>query len=127
MFLRSTHNLSGGPLADHRGEKSARITCPPDRVPRAPAGDFAPCTPIYEWISEETGHTCTVSSLADAIDVLSGDQSRVRTQVAWRLYLQRRLPVLLSRTRIDVSSPPDAMYCPFADHPTAFTGAVWPS
>src|SRR6266567_4114768 len=23
------------------------------RAPRAPAGGFAPCTPIYEWISEE--------------------------------------------------------------------------
>ena len=45
MILRSTHNLSCGPPARLGGEKSAR-------TPRAPAGDFAPCTPIYEWISE---------------------------------------------------------------------------
>ena len=43
--LRSTHNLSCRPELRLGGEKSAR-------TPRAPAGDFAPCTPISEWISD---------------------------------------------------------------------------
>ena len=42
--LRSPHNASGGPAARLEKRESAR-------TPRAPAGDFAPCTPIYEWIS----------------------------------------------------------------------------
>src|SRR2546423_5905664 len=47
--LRSTHNLSCGPSARLGGEKSAR-------TPRAPARGFAPCTPIYAWISGRSNH-----------------------------------------------------------------------
>jgi hypothetical protein len=32
-------------------EAGAPITCPPDRIPRAPAGGCAPCTPIPDSLS----------------------------------------------------------------------------
>ncbi len=47
--MTSTHNASGRPAA--RSKKRERA-----RTPRAPAGDFAPCTPISEWISEKEYH-----------------------------------------------------------------------
>ena len=72
--LTSTHNLSCGPPARLGGERSARITCPPDRVPRAPAGELRPLHPrfmsgcqartltIEEWKTEMLAEAVSVNS-----------------------------------------------------------------
>ncbi len=64
--LTSTHNSSGGLQAHLGGEQRARL-------PRAPTGRFASCTPIYEWIPGNRYHfmkaSCTSKVLIPARQV----------------------------------------------------------
>lgn len=72
-------------------------------------------------VNEHGCHTCTVSSLAEAIYCPSYDQATVRTHLVCPVYVVILFPEAASHICTVLSSPPEAIYLLSGDQANDFT------